>query len=138
MPMPGATESPRVQTASPVLRPFREEDIGQAAELHRSVFKTGRSMTAGLLARYDAYFREVFLGGTPHSEELPSIVYEEAGKVMGFVGSVARPMRMNGRPVLARVTSQFAVDPRCRGMAGVKMLQKIFNGPQDLTIADES
>jgi hypothetical protein len=130
--------SQRALQVSAVIRPFREDDIGQVAELHRSVFATGPSMSAGLLDRYRSYFREVFFNHPCQREDLPSLVYEEEGKVMGFVGSVARPMRFRGRPVLARLTSQFAVDPRCRGMVGVKLLQTILNGPQDLTVADEA
>ena len=141
------TSQPVLRASSPTMgtmgamgaiRPFREADIGQAAELHRSVFATGPSMSPGLLDLYDAYFREVFLGRPSQREDLPSMVYEEGGKVMGFVGSTARPMRFRGRPVLARLTSQFMVDPRRRGMVGVKMLQTMLNGPHDLTIADEA
>jgi hypothetical protein len=127
-----------VLQSSSVIRPFREGDIGQTAELHRSVFATAPAMSPGLLDLYHAYFREVFLSHPRQHEDLPSLIYEEGGKVVGFAGSVPRPMRIRGRPVLARLTSQFAVDPRRRGMAGVKILQTILNGPQDLTIADES
>jgi len=120
------------------IRPFREDDIGQAAELHRSVFGTGPSMSPGLRDLYDGYFRQVFLSHPRQREDLPSLVYEEGGRVMGFAGSVPRAMRMHGRPVLARLTSQFVVDPQRRGLVGVKMLQAMLNGPQDLTVADES
>jgi hypothetical protein len=120
-----------------VIRPFREDDIGQVAELHRSIFATGFSMSSGRLSLYDSYFREVFLSHSRQCEDLPSLVYEEGGKVLGFVGSVPRPMRIRGRPVLARLTTQFIVHPRRRGLVGVKMLQTMFKGPQDLTVADE-
>jgi hypothetical protein len=128
-------QSPSVMGA---IRPFREDDIGQAAELHRSIFATGPSMSRELRDLYDRYFREVFLGHPRQREDLPCLVYEERGEVMGFSGSVPRPMLIHGRPVLARLTSQFMVDPRRRGVVGVRMLQTMLNGPQDLTIADES
>ena len=47
-------------------------------------------------------------------------------------------MRFKGRPILAAVCSQFAVDPADRGRAGLQMLKACFAGPQDLSIADEA
>jgi hypothetical protein len=120
------------------IRPFREDDIGQVAELHRSIFATGSSMSPDHLSLYDSYLREIFLDDSRQCEDIPSLVYEEEGKVMGFVGSVPRPMRIRGRSVLARLTTQFIVDPRRRGLVGVKMLQAMFKGSQDLIIADEA
>jgi len=132
---PGALQTPQ-DTA--LIRPFREDDIGQVAELHRSAFSTGPSMSPALLASYNDYFRQVFLRHPVQVEGLTPLVYEEGGEVMGFAGSMLRPMRFRGRPVLARIMSQFSVYPRCRGVAGVKLLQAVLKGPQDLTVADES
>ena len=73
-----------VLQSSSVIRPFQEDDIGQTAELHRSVFATAPAMSPGLLDLYNAYFREVFLSHPRQHEDLPSLVYEEGGKVMGF------------------------------------------------------
>ena len=69
---------------------------------------------------------------------MSSLVYERDGEIRGFLGVRARRLRFNGRPVLAAVCSQFAVDPSERGLAGLQMLRTCFAGPQDLSMADEA
>ena len=81
---------------------------------------------------------EVFLKPVAGHEELGSLVYEEGDRITGFLGSAPRPMTLDGRPVITRIATQFAVHPRSRGIPGLKLLQAFFAGPQDFAIADES
>jgi hypothetical protein len=118
------------------VRPFREDHIPEVAELHRSVFKTAPSMSSALLDSYAGYLREVFLSHPRQFEDMPALVYEERGKVMGFTGSVPRPMLLRGRPLMARLMSQFVVHPGSRGVAGVKLLQTMLRS--ELIVSDES
>lgn len=120
------------------IRPFAVDDIPQVAELHRTVFAVANTMSSGLFEAYRAYFEEVFLEPVAGHDEIGSLVCEEDGRVTGFLGSVPRRMSMCGRPVLARVATQFAVNPRNRGAGGFKLAQVFFAGPQDFAIADES
>ena len=56
-------------------------------------------MSPELLASYTDYFRQAFLRHPVQVEGLTPLVYEEAGEVMGFAGSMLQPMRFRGRPV---------------------------------------
>jgi hypothetical protein len=120
------------------IRPFQREDIPAVAEIHREVFALADRMSASMLDKYSVYFDAVFLKPTAGREDLGSLVYEEDGQITGFIGSALRRMMLNGRPLIARVPTQFVVHPRSRGVTGVKLLQAFFAGPQDFAIADES
>jgi hypothetical protein len=120
------------------IRFFQREDIPAVAEIHREVFALSDRMSPAMLDRYRVYFDEVFLKPVAGRQDLGSLVYEEDGRITGFIGSAPRRMIMNGRPVIARVSTQFVVLPRSRGIPGVKLLQAFFAGPQDFAIADES
>jgi hypothetical protein len=121
------------------VRPFVKEDISQVADLHRRVFSTGDAGCPGLVERYQSYFREVFLDNPWSEDGLPSLVYrEEDGRVMGFLGVLPRRMLMNGQLLRVAVASQAVVHPNRRGLAGLKLLKVLLDGPQDLTMADES
>ncbi len=120
------------------IRPFQSEDIPAVAEIHREVFSLAKSMSPTMLDRYRTYFEEVFLKPAAECQDLGSLVCEEDGQIVGFIGSAPRRMTMNGRPVMGRVSTQFVVHPRSRGIAGMKLLKTFLAGRQDFSIADES
>lgn len=122
------------------LRPFTEADIGRVAELHRGVFRVAAEPGAELDAAYRRWLTEVFLAPPCREEGVESLVHEEpGGAITGFLGVVARRMTVGGRRFVAAVSSQFVVDERSRAdLAGVKLLQRLFAGPQDISIADEA
>ncbi|MBI4638153.1 MAG: GNAT family N-acetyltransferase [Candidatus Rokubacteria bacterium] len=121
------------------MRRFVEDDVPQVADLHRRVFRTAAPTTAGWMEAYRQYFSEVFLNNPPGDGALTSLVCEEGpGKIVGFLGLMPRRMVFDGRPVLMAVCSQFAVDPGSRGQAGLRMLKRCLEGPQDLSITDEA
>src|SRR5687768_2377800 len=92
------------------IRRFGEKDVPLVASLHRTVWGSGSSALD--LGPYYEYFSRVFLENPSRNTELPSLVYEEHdGRIIGFLGIVPRRMVMNGRQVLAAVSSQFIVDP---------------------------
>lgn len=123
--------------ANPV-RPLEETDVPAVADLHRRVFKIPSPLTAELLTRYRDYYRTIFFENPWRDRSLSPLVCEEKGAIVGFLGIVPRPMKFKGQPVVAALTSQFVVDPASRSMAGVRLLKACFEGPQDLTFADES
>jgi hypothetical protein len=121
------------------VRPFVEDDIAQAGELHRRVFGV-RGARKALAAAYERYFRQVFLNNPWRQEGVGPLVYEEnGGRIAGFLGVMGLPMRLQGRRVNAAVSSQFIVDPESRArLAGVRLLRAFLSGPQDLSFADEA
>lgn len=104
------------------------------AALRLATFRLTRRRSPEDLA---AYIREIFLANPWRDEALPSLVYEDAqGRVAGFVGVIPRRMTFRGVPVRVAVSTQFMVDPASRGPAGIQLVQRLFAGPQDLTLGD--
>lgn len=121
------------------IRPFVEGDIPRVAHLHRTAFNTGDRADASVLDSYHGYFQSVFLDNPSRDTLLPSLVYEDDDRIVGFLGVVPRRMTMNGHPIQAAISSQFVVD-RSNGGAGiaVRLARAFFQGPQDLSISDEA
>jgi hypothetical protein len=93
----------------------------------------------GEFALYNAYLAKVFLDHPSRDPELPSLVCEEDGTIVGFLGVVSRRMSMNGRRVRAAIASHFVVDPAAATVKITVQLAKTFlEGPQDLSISDEA
>ena len=122
------------------VRPFREQDISQVAELHRRVFHTPPAPSAQLESAYYSYFNRIFLSHPMRHTELPSLVHTEAGgRITGFLGVMPQPMRIRNKSILAAVSSQFIVDPDSRStLAALQLLKTFISGPQDLSLADEA
>jgi hypothetical protein len=122
------------------VRPFVETDIPEVARLHGRVHRTGERGARNGHDPYREYFTRVFLEGPWSDPALSSIVYEEDGHVVGFLGVVARRMSMNGQRFRAAIASQWIVDPSSAAAAAVAIqLAKTFlDGPQDLSISDEA
>ena len=69
-------------------------------------------------------------------EELPSLVAEEGGEIVGFVGVQARRIRMDGRSIRGVCSTHGIVAPDRRGGAvGALLLSRVLKGPQDVTSA---
>lgn len=102
------------------------------AALHSRVFDApGRDVQS-----LEALFNRVFFRN-PWTDDSVSLVYEEARKIVGFLGILPRRMIANDRPIWAAVSTQFMVEPGSRGtLAAVQLLKTLFSGPQDLTITD--
>jgi hypothetical protein len=123
----------RVQMAGGV-RPFAESDLGAIAELYLKVFPQGRQYSQ---TRVQERFRKVLLQNPWYDPTIPSLVYEQDGKVIGFLGIVVRSMMLRNEPIRVAVSNHFMVDPDSRSTkAGLSLLSKLFSGPQDLAIAE--
>jgi len=129
----------RISRGSDAVRPFTEEDIPQVADLHGEVFGFKDETAPELLRAYRTYLIDVFLNNPWRDERIGPLVHEAGdGKITGFLGVIPRRMSMNGRAVVGAVCSDFCVDPRSRGLAGLKLMSAFLSGPQDLSIADEA
>lgn len=120
------------------IRAFRDDDIDAIARLHQEVFPPDGGPAP--IDAYRAYFRDTFLRGPRADSGFTSLVCEEAdGSLVGFLGVVPLPMRLaDGRSIWATVCTQFCVDPRRRGMTGLKLIREHLAGRQDLSITDEA
>ena len=69
--------------------------------------------------------------------ELPSLVAESGGEVVGFVGCHARRFRFDDRLLRAVCTSHLTVAPSSRGgAAGVLLLRRALTAGQDFSFSD--
>ncbi|HEX8694366.1 MAG TPA: GNAT family N-acetyltransferase [Longimicrobium sp.] len=115
------------------LRPFGPGDVPCVAELRRRVFRRGRRTGPGELERY---LQEIFFENPWRDPGLPGWVADEDGAVVGFVGVIPRPLARGGEALRGAVVSQFFVAPERRGFVGVRLLQKVMAGAQDLLYHD--
>lgn len=122
-------------TATGRVRPFREDDMPQVADLHQRVFGGGTGSTPPALK---SYLEEIFCRSPWHDEALPSLVYEDdRGRIAGCLGVMPRPMWMNGCRIRAAVSHSFMVDAASRStLAAVQLVKAYFTGPQDIALAD--
>jgi hypothetical protein len=117
------------------IRHFHRGDIPQVAHLHRTVFQVGDAAGADA---YHAYLQDVFLDH-PAAEAPLSLVYEDGGRVSGFLGLVPRRVVVGGQRFRAVVSSQFVVEPQGPvGLVALRLAKAYLEGPQDLSIADEA
>jgi hypothetical protein len=116
------------------VRPLEQADLPAVAALRLSSFRQTRRTSAAAL---EAYLRRIFFENPWRDDELPSLVHDDGrGGVVGFVGVIPRRMRFRGAELRAAVSTQFMVHPGARGHAGIRLVQRLFAGPQDLTLAD--
>lgn len=116
------------------IRPFVESDLPAIAELYVKVFPQGRQYSH---QRLQARFSRILLQNPWYDPSIPSLVYEQQGMVVGFLGIVVRPMMLGNVPLRVAVSNHFMVDPDSRSTkAGLSLLSKLFAGPQDLAIAE--
>ncbi len=116
------------------IRAFTAEHVRDTANLYLKAVR-GQSRPAPR-ALEDA-FRESFLDNPWASQEIFPLVYLEKGKLVGFLGVIPRPMEFRGRPIRAATITVWLVDRDLhRGLAGMKLLRHLFNGPRTFRIAD--
>jgi hypothetical protein len=119
------------------VRAFRREDIPHVQTLFRTAFvRNGNGVPAGL----DTYFDRVFFQSPWYDEELPSFVHlDSRGDIVGFVGVQPRPLLLKGRRVRAAVATKLMASPTCTDpLAPVRLMSRVFAGPQDLLLSDLS
>src|SRR5271154_6813080 len=78
------------------IRVFTEEHVGDAATLY---LKAARGESGPAPRSLQDQMKETFLGNPWVSPEIPSLVYLDQGKLVGFLGVIPRPMRFRGRPI---------------------------------------
>lgn len=116
------------------VREFQKRDIAEVADLWLRVFHGGRG-PAPQAAR--DYFDEIFFQAPWRDDSLPSLVYEDEGRIGGFLGVLPRKMTFDKRPIRVAVATQLAEDEAARSAyAAVKLIKRFFAGPQDLSFSD--
>ena len=119
------------------VRPFVESDIPSVIALHCDAFGNPRPQSPAAEAEYRRWLESVFLENPMRTEGLDSIVFEDDGAIIGFLGIVARRLRMNGTTYRASVCSNFCVHPDRRGGIGSQLLSHYRDMDQDFAFVDE-
>jgi hypothetical protein len=116
------------------IRAFEERDLEQVAALWDTVFRPGSSLASPDTA---GFLRRTLLSHPWHDPELPSLVYQRDGRVIGFLGTSVRRMRFDGRSIRAVSSAHFMIDPGAQVLGlGALLLGKLLAGPQELTTTD--
>jgi hypothetical protein len=115
------------------IRRFEPDDALEAAKLFHVVSPHSPWPSVEHLAQY---MRGVLFEGPWCDPEIPSWVAVENGRIIGIESIVPRPMMHGKRPIRAAVSCQSYVHPDHRGLAGIQLMRALWNGPQDVTIAD--
>lgn len=116
------------------IRAFTQADIPMIARLWLRIFrKVEQEPSRALLA----FFHEVFFNSPWQADGIHSLVYEQEGELVGFLGVVARQMLFKERPIRVAVATQLMMDnSKPRGLAAAALPRELFSGPQDLTYSD--
>jgi hypothetical protein len=116
------------------IRAFGEEHVRDTANLYLRAMR-GQSRPAP--PALEGAFRETFLENPWVSQDITSLVFLDKGKQVGFVGVVPRPMEFRGRAIRAATIGIWMVDRQLHhGLAGMKLLRQVLNGPQDFSVTD--
>jgi hypothetical protein len=120
-----------------VVRPFVESDLGQVVSLYWNHMR-GRDGAA--TAQLADSFRELYFSNPWFDRGSPSFVSEDKdGKIVGFLGVIARRMCLGGRPIRAAFGGNFIVQPKARAsLAAVRLLEAFVAGSHDLLLADSA
>jgi len=116
------------------IRRFTEADIPEVVRLRGKCFTRSAH---GSIMELETYFQEMFFRNPWHNDDIPSLVYmAENGAIVGFLGTIVRPVHYKENPLWMAVPTQLMADPEYRGMCGFPLLRTFLAGPQDLSFTD--
>ena len=116
------------------IRTFTAEHVPDVANLY---WREMRGLPGAAGEKLRSYFCRVLLQNPWVSPELPSLVYFDGARLVGFLGVIPRTMEFQGLPIRVAVTSQFVVDRKQhRGTAALELMRCFLRGPQDLAYCD--
>ena len=119
------------------IRELTASDIPQVADVHREAMATGSAMTPALLEKYREWLTSVFLENPMRVDGVESLVYEDGGEILGFMGVVPRQVSLGGRVYRAAAGSNFCVRPGRRGRIGMQMAREYLARSGDLAFIDQ-
>lgn len=119
------------------IRAFEARDLDPVVDLHHRVVSGSGSPAA---APSRASFERIFVDHPWSDHRLPSLVFEDdAGRIVGCLGVMPRPMFFRDREITAAISHNFIVEPGSRGtLAGMQLARAFLSGPQDLSMAEGS
>lgn len=118
------------------VRPLDETDIAQVANLYWAVLRERKGAAPDSVG---LFLKELYFHNPWIDDSIPSLVYDEKGKIVGFLGVIPRPMWFEGQRVRIAYGGNFVVHPDFRGtLAGLHLLRTYMAGPQDISQTDSA
>lgn len=118
------------------VRPFAEDDIQQVADLYWTFLRERQGPAPPAI---QSFLRELYFTSPWVDSSFPSLVYEEKGRISGFLGVVARRMSLRGQATRFAFGGNFVVHPQSRTtLAGLHLLRTYMSGRQDLSLTDSA
>ena len=118
------------------VRPLTKADIPQVANLYWQVLRQRKGAAPALV---ETFLEELYFNSPWLDPEIPSLVYEEKGRIAGFLGVIPRKMCYRGEPFRIACGGNFVVHPEFRTtLAGLHLLRTYMAGPQDLSQTDSA
>lgn len=118
------------------VRPLAEADIPQVANLYWTVLRERKGAVPGAVL---GFLKELYFKNPWIDSDIPSLVYDEKGKIAGFLGVIPRRMCFRGQPIRIAYGGNFVVHPEFRTtLAGLHLLRTYMNGPQDISQTDSA
>jgi len=118
------------------VRPLAKDDIPQVAELYWTVMRERKGPPP---AAVQSFLQELYFTNPWIDDSIPSLVYDDKGKIAGFLGVVPRKMSLKGESVRIAYGGNFVVHPQFRTtLAGLHLLRTYMAGAQDLSQTDSA
>jgi hypothetical protein len=128
-------KSSRGRKVMPV-RPLVEDDIPQVADLYWNILCERKGAPPSTVR---SFLQELYFKNPWMDSSLPSLVYEEKGRIAGFLGVIPRQMYFQGNAVRIAYGGNFVVHPAFRTtLAGLHLLKTYMEGPQDVSQTDSA
>ena len=118
------------------VRLFVEDDIPQVADLYWTVLRERRGPSP---IQVQSRIHELYFESPWSSSSIRSLVFDENGEIVGFLGVVPRRMSCGGQSVVTALGGNFAVHPKFRSsLVGLHLLRTYMLGGQDLSMTDSA
>lgn len=127
-------ESGAAQQRAVKIRPLQADDLPAVAQQYEALVRSGRAHASlGLVAA----FRDLFMDTAVSAPDIPSWVIETEAGISGFQGVQVREFDFKGERRRMASLGPLFIAPELRGRAaGVLLMKRALNGPQDLTVSD--
>ncbi|MBM82306.1 MAG: hypothetical protein CMJ78_17200 [Planctomycetaceae bacterium] len=121
-----------------MIRELTAGDLSQLPTLHGANTEHDPEKFERAHSVFERLFPAVFFDHPWQDLGCASLVsLESDGAINGMLGVQPRPWRFRDEPITAAISAELFVDPNSRSkMAGVQLLKRFLDGPQDFSIAD--
>src|SRR4051812_32195789 len=116
------------------IRPLEPDDIPAVAGLYERVLRSGGGRAPVAL---EAFFRDEVLEQPWADPDIPSLVYESDGAILGVLASHVRRFLLDGRPLRVGYSGPLVADPDAdKPGVGALLMRSHMRGAQEASATD--